>query len=37
MAEVLDLLGDNIMDDINHKNDDGDEEFWVAFNILEIL
>ena len=28
MAEVLDLLGDNIMDDLNTKHDDGDEEFW---------
>ena len=28
MAEVLDLLGDNIMDDLNPKHDDGDEEFW---------
>jgi len=27
MAEVLDLLGDNIMDDLNPKHDDGDEEF----------
>ena len=29
MAEVLDLLGDNIMDDLNPKHDDGDEEFWI--------
>jgi hypothetical protein len=28
MAEVLDLLGDNILDDLNTKQDDGDEEFW---------